>query len=83
VSVALRADSDDDSRSDFWRAALILVTGVGSELRHPLGRAIVGSRSVSQIPTLCAILVVRVLFETLGERVGVRAIDSRLEAESP
>ncbi len=52
---------------------LALGTGFGSELRNPLGIAIVGGLLVSQILTLYTTPVIYVFFDQLGHRFGRRA----------
>jgi multidrug efflux pump len=51
---------------------LALSTGVGSELRRPLGLAIVGGLIVSQILTLYTTPVVYLAFDRLARRIGER-----------
>src|SRR2546426_824322 len=52
---------------------LAMSTGVGSELRRPLGIAIVGGLIVSQILTLYTTPVVYLAFDRLARRMGERA----------
>jgi multidrug efflux pump len=47
-------------------------TGVGAELRRPLGIAIVGGLIVSQILTLYTTPVIYLAFDRLAKRMGVR-----------
>ncbi|MFI4940327.1 MAG: efflux RND transporter permease subunit, partial [Burkholderiales bacterium] len=49
---------------------LMLGTGVGSELRHPLGISIVGGLILSQILTLFTTPVIYLAFDRLGKRFG-------------
>src|SRR5271165_835382 len=65
----------------FGALPLMLGTGVGSELRHPLGLAIVGGLAFSQVLTLYTTPVIYLFFERLGERFGLGAADSGLAAE--
>uniref|UniRef100_UPI003F95199D efflux RND transporter permease subunit n=1 Tax=Roseiarcus sp. TaxID=1969460 RepID=UPI003F95199D len=65
----------------FGALPLMLGTGVGSELRHPLGFAIVGGLAFSQVLTLYTTPVIYLFFERLGERFGLGATDSALAAE--
>jgi len=66
----------------FGALPLMLGSGVGSELRHPLGLAIVGGLAFSQMLTLYTTPVIYLFFERLGERFGLGAADATLAAES-
>jgi multidrug efflux pump len=50
---------------------LMVGTGVGSELRHPLGITIVGGLIVSQLLTLFTTPVIYLAFDRLARRMGV------------
>jgi multidrug efflux pump len=60
---------------------LALGRGVGSELRHPLGIAIVGGLIVSQILTLYTVPVVYLTFDRLAFRLRGLRVGNRIEEE--
>jgi multidrug efflux pump len=62
---------------------LMLGNGTGSELRRPLGVAIVGGLIVSQVLTLFTTPVIYLLFDRLAARVTGRDPDRRLAGDSP
>jgi multidrug efflux pump len=56
----------------FGALPLMLGTGVGSELRHPLGITIVGGMIVSQVLTLFTTPVIYLAFDRLAARTRAR-----------
>jgi multidrug efflux pump len=51
---------------------LAMGTGLGSELRHPLGISMVGGLLLSQVLTLYTTPVIYIFFDTLGQRLTGR-----------
>jgi multidrug efflux pump len=66
----------------FAALPLMLGTGVGSELRHPLGVTIVGGLVVSQLLTLFTTPVIYLGFDRLGEWVRRSTSGGRAAPES-
>ena len=58
---------------------LMLGTGVGSELRHPLGLVMVGGLLVSQVLTLFTTPVIYLAFDRLATRFG-QQLNSRFKS---
>ncbi len=67
----------------FGALPLMLGTGVGSELRHPLGFAIVGGLAVSQVLTLFTTPVIYLFFERIGTWFGFSASSGAIATETP
>jgi len=62
---------------------LMLGTGVGSELRHPLGITMVGGLLVSQVLTLFTTPVIYLAFDGLARRIAARGFFSNDDSEGP
>ena len=65
----------------FGALPLMLGTGVGSELRHPLGITIVGGMIVSQVLTLFTTPVIYLAFDRLARRVRPRDAAGATDAQ--
>ena len=66
----------------FGALPLMLGTGVGSELRHPLGLTIVGGLILSQVLTLYTTPVIYLGFDWLARRISGRRASGPARAES-
>jgi multidrug efflux pump len=64
----------------FGALPLMLGTGVGSELRHPLGITIVGGMIVSQMLTLFTTPVIYLAFDRLSRRVARGGAENEVTA---
>ncbi len=62
---------------------LAIGSGVGSELRHPLGIAIIGGLILSQILTLYTTPVIYLAFDRLARRFNAGRSPSRAQALTP
>ena len=62
---------------------LMLGTGAGSELRHPLGISIVGGLIASQLLTLFTTPAIYLAFDRLAERLGLPRPSRQASAELP
>jgi multidrug efflux pump len=60
---------------------LMIGSGVGSELRHPLGVSIVGGLILSQVLTLFTSPVIYLYFDRLATRFGQSAAGREMPAE--
>src|SRR6185312_1524371 len=67
----------------FAALPLMLGSGTGSELRHPLGISIVGGLLVSQLLTLFTTPVIYIYFDRMSERFGWRSGGPRSEPAGP
>src|SRR5207247_2760132 len=67
----------------FGALPLALGSGIGSELRRPLGIAIIGGLIVSQMLTLCTTPVVYIYLDALRRRFGARDATQPAPAVAP
>jgi multidrug efflux pump len=67
----------------FGALPLMIGTGVGSELRHPLGITIVGGLIVSQALTLFTTPVIYLAFDRMAQRLQARRLRSDPSPTSP
>ncbi|BDU22109.1 efflux RND transporter permease subunit [Dyella sp. GSA-30] len=58
---------------------MLLGTGTGSELRRPLGLAIIGGLALSQVLTLFTTPVIYLFFDRLAQRFGRKSADPATE----
>jgi multidrug efflux pump len=58
---------------------MLLGTGTGSELRRPLGLAIIGGLALSQVLTLFTTPVIYLFFDRLAQRFGRKPADPAVE----
>jgi multidrug efflux pump len=66
----------------FGAVPLMLGSGTGSELRHPLGITMVGGLIVSQVLTLFTTPVIYLTFDRIASRIRVRDADEILSEEA-
>jgi multidrug efflux pump len=83
LPAALPPDPDDDLAAALGALPLAIGFGEGSELRRPLGVAIIGGLIASQLLTLLTTPVVYILMDKLRSRGPSEQQLSRIHSESP
>ena len=66
----------------FGAIPMMLATGIGSELRNPLGITMVGGLLVSQVLTLFTTPVIYLYFDRLAQRLSKKKTQAEDEAHA-